>query len=170
MEEVYKSLDFLGYPMYEVSSLGNVKSLYTGRLMTPYSKNGYLTISLSNIGKAKKFFVHRLVALAFIPNPDNLPEVNHKDFCRSNNVVENLEWCNSRYNISYSNLNRPVCKYSVDGRLLCTYWSIAEAAKCSGSLVTPNITCSVEYTDYTKIFTITYDPSYVGGYNITLTP
>lgn len=62
---------------------------------------GYKTVSLTKDGKTKTFFVHRLVAEAFIENPDSLPMVNHKDEDKTNNFVENLEWCTNEYNLSY---------------------------------------------------------------------
>ena len=63
--------------------------------------NGYKSVSLTKGGVTKAFYVHRLVAEAFIPNPDNLPMVNHKDEDKTNNFVENLEWCTNNYNINY---------------------------------------------------------------------
>ena len=63
--------------------------------------NGYKTVYLTKDGKTKTLFVHRLVAEAFIPNVDNLPMVNHKDEDKTNNFVENLEWCTNDYNINY---------------------------------------------------------------------
>lgn len=98
--------------LYQVSNLGRVKSLnynHTGKekiLTLKTSKNGYLQIGLSKNGKQKFFLIHRLVAIAFIPNPDNLPQVNHKDECRYNNCVDNLEWCDSKYNCNYGTRNK----------------------------------------------------------------
>lgn len=109
--EIWKSLEFLGYPNYEVSTLGNVKSLNylrTGKgkiLKQCKNKLGYVRIQLYNKGIGKKFSVHRLVALAFIPNPDNLPIINHKDENPSNNNVNNLEWCTNLYNTTYNNVH-----------------------------------------------------------------
>lgn len=105
--EVWKDID--GYEgVYQVSNMGRIKSLtrkvwnYTkpGRILKPCMKeNGYLHVSLHNGDKHEKHaHVHRLVAQAFIPNPENLPEVNHKNFNKEDNRVENLEWCTSRYN------------------------------------------------------------------------
>lgn len=62
---------------------------------------GYKIVSLTRDGKTKMRFVHRLVAEAFIPNPDNLPMVNHKDEDKTNNFLENLEWCTNEYNLTY---------------------------------------------------------------------
>jgi hypothetical protein len=82
---------------YEVSSLGNVRNKKTGRILKPASKCGYLSVGLSSkIGKTHS--IHRLVALEFIDNPENKPHVNHKDKNRSNNCIDNLEWCTALEN------------------------------------------------------------------------
>ena len=109
MEEIWKDIE--GYEgLYMVSSLGRVKSL-VGRyknvtiLKERYKKNGYGSITLYKNKKPHTYLVHRLVAQAFIPNPNNLPQVNHKDENKQNNCVENLEWCDAKYNINYGNGN-----------------------------------------------------------------
>ena len=103
--EIWKSLDFLGYPDYEVSNYGNVKSFKLGKekkLKFLYGSNEYSNVRLCKNNKVKSFTVHRLVALAFIPNPENLPCINHKDENKQNNHVSNLEWCTKRYNAIYN--------------------------------------------------------------------
>lgn len=101
----HTSETFLSVPgyegLYEVSNLGNVKSLRRGRLLKPGKAHGYLKVSLRKDNKTQYFAVHRLVAIVFIPNPENLPYVNHKDESRDNNCVENLEWCTAQYNNTY---------------------------------------------------------------------
>lgn len=87
--------------LYMVSSIGRVKNCRTGKIMKPFEYKGYLQISLTKNGIRKTYRVHRLVAMAFIPNPNNLPEVNHKDEDGSNNCVDNLEWCTRKYNNNY---------------------------------------------------------------------
>lgn len=90
--------------LYQVNELGEVKS--KGRILKPRPNGvGYFQVALYKNGIRKDFYVHRLVAKAFIPNPDNLPEVNHKDENKSNNTVENLEWCSAEYNINYGSHN-----------------------------------------------------------------
>ena len=102
--EIWKSLDFMGYPDYEVSNWGQVKSFKQGReklLKFLKGSNEYLNVRLCKNNKAKNFTVHRLVATAFIPNTENLPIINHKDENKQNNHVDNLEWCTHEYNINY---------------------------------------------------------------------
>lgn len=106
-KEVWKSLDFLGYPNYEVSSFGRVKSLNYKRsgkekiLKPSKNKYNYLKVDLSKDGKRKYYQVHRLVCLVFLENPENLPCINHKDENKENNHVDNLEFCTYQYNNSY---------------------------------------------------------------------
>lgn len=105
--------------LYEVSSYGRVRSLdryvrtcyeayklQKGKILSPAKdKFGYLKVVLNCNGKHKTINVHRLVAEAFIPNPDNFPQVNHRDEDKTNNIVDNLEWCDAKYNISYGSRN-----------------------------------------------------------------
>ena len=114
MNEEWRPIE--GYEgLYEVSNLGRVRSLdryveysngrihlHKGKVLSPAKdKNGYLKVVLNCNGKCKTTNIHRLVANVFIPNPDNLPMVNHKDEDKSNNSVDNLEWCDVKYNLSY---------------------------------------------------------------------
>lgn len=101
-EEIWK--DVVEYEeYYQVSSLGNIKNKKTGRLKVSITNwAGYSRIQLFKDNKGKIFSLHRVVASAFIPNDKNLPEVNHKDHNRANNVVENLEWCTRGFNAKYS--------------------------------------------------------------------
>ena len=106
MEEIWK--DVQGYEgKYQISNLGNVKSIkYRGldyeRLLVPKKNNcGRLWVDLWKNGSSKQYLVHRLVAIAFIPNPENLPQINHIDENVENNMVENLEWCTGMYNVHY---------------------------------------------------------------------
>ena len=97
--------------LYEVSSYGRVKSLerydrfnrkIVSKILKPsYNTSGYYIVRLCNNGFMKSKLVHRLVAQTFIPNPNNLPIINHKDEDKLNNRVDNLEWCDSKYNNNY---------------------------------------------------------------------
>lgn len=111
MKEIWKDIE--GYEGYQVSNLGNVRSFKYGkmRFLKPCSdKNGYLIVTLYKNSSSKKCKVHRLVAMAFIPNPNNLSMVNHKDENPSNNIVSNLEWCNASYNNNYGTRNERISK------------------------------------------------------------
>ena len=112
--------------LYEVSDKGRVKSIGYGkeRILRPgRAGGGYLMVNLCKNGEKKKFLVHRLVSQTFIPNPDNLPQVNHKDENPSNNYVQNLEWCDQKYNANYGTrtkrqsekLSKPVLQYTESG-------------------------------------------------------
>ena len=126
MEEIWKPIvGYEGY--YEVSNLGRVRSIdrfvidKTGRrqfkkgtlLNYRPDRQGYCIVSLSINRKYKTKCVHTLVADAFIPNPDNLPQVNHKDEVKSNNCVDNLEWCTAKYNANYGNRNKKVIETNI---------------------------------------------------------
>ena len=102
--------DIEGYEgLYQISNLGRVKSFPRpttpgGILKINKRKDGYCSVMLCKNGKTKRFSVHRLVAQAFIPNPNNLPIINHKDENPSKNIVDNLEWCDYEYNNNYGTL------------------------------------------------------------------
>lgn len=107
IKEIWKPV--AGYEeLYAVSDLGRVKSLKYGKekILKP-NKNGggYLFVWLYRNGKRKMFLVHRLVASAFLPNPMGLPEVNHKDENKTNNIVSNIEWVSRWDNINYGTRN-----------------------------------------------------------------
>lgn len=109
--------------LYEVSNLGRVKSLGNGKsinskegILKPGKiKQGYLFVNLYKDGKRKMFLVHRLVAEAFLPNPENLPFINHKDEDKTNNSVDNLEYCTREYNNNYGTRNERVAKANTNG-------------------------------------------------------
>lgn len=145
--------------LYEVSDKGNVRSVaqYTcHHTVVPRPKprmvraglthDGYARVTLSKYGEQRHATVHRLVALAFIPNPDNLPQVNHKDENPQNNSVDNLEWCTGKQNCNYGqhcqrikdrlnrkhHLAKPVAQLDRDGDVIQIYKSVSEAARQMG--------------------------------------
>ena len=164
--EIWKPVK--GYEgLYEVSSEGNVRSLdhvstFTkdgkqgtalrkGRLLKPVKRqHGYLGVMLYGKGGHKTrgfktFAVHRLVAEAFIPNPNDLPEVNHIDEDKTNNRVENLAWISHIDNTNFGTTqrrrsekirnnkkSRPVSQFAKDGKCVCTYPSLGEVKRQTG--------------------------------------
>ena len=161
MEEIWK--DVIGYEnQYQISNLGNFRScdryvktgrngsgirFIKGRILTPCKcKNGYLECSLNYKQERRVYLLHRLVAIHFIPNPENLPEVNHKDENIENNCVDNLEWCTSKYNANYGSRNQRVgdtklqkglCvsvdQYTRDGVFIKRWKKMADACNETGS-------------------------------------
>lgn len=142
--EIWK--DVAGYEgLYQVSNMGNVRSLprprTSGRIMSQSMARGYKKVALCSNGGVKWVKVHRLVAETFIPNPNGLPQVNHKDENKLNNVAENLEWCDGKYNINYGTgilrgrkkagkaKSKKVAQYSLDGELLSVWDSMLCAAR-----------------------------------------
>ena len=149
--------DVVGYEgKYEVSNLGRVRSLNylrTGKaklLKQQVDKYGYKRMRLYKDGKAKSLLVHRLVAMAFLPNPNNLPMVNHKDENKTNNNVDNLEWCTASYNNNYgtkierqsksmtgkkgkdANGSKPILMYDQEGNFIKRFDSTADANEYFG--------------------------------------
>ena len=144
----------VGYEnLYEVSNLGRIRSfdrwvkskngsirICRGRILKPYTnKDGYLCVVLSKNNKQKTFRVNRLVAQAFLDNPNNLPQVNHKDENKQNNNVENLEFCDCKYNINFGTaiarrsktVSKPVLQYTLDGQFV-REWESAKQAEREG--------------------------------------
>lgn len=162
--EIWKPIK--GYEgLYEVSNYGRVKALdravwvnkyngyyahFKGHILPQHNCLGYRIVKLCKNGTKRHPRVHQLVAEAFIPNPnpEEFDQVNHKDEDKTNNIVSNLEWCDSKYNNSYgtkiqrslvtkkekgsSNAEKRIEQYNLDGELLATYPSIAEASRCTG--------------------------------------
>lgn len=100
MKEVWKQID--GWKGYQVSNFGNIRGKRVKNLHQQLSNGGYKIVHLSSGKVVKWMSVHRLVAEAFIPNPNNLPCINHKDEDKTNNRADNLEWCTYSYNNSYN--------------------------------------------------------------------
>lgn len=147
--------------LYEISNLAKVrhlpytrgkgKHIYGGKIIKPYkNNNGYWMIALMWKHKQKNMLLHRALAMAFIPNPNNLPFINHKDSDRANCTIDNLEWCDRSYNTKYSyDFNnrraymnwkkgikhsnaKSVIQLSVDGKYVNKYESIMDAERATG--------------------------------------
>lgn len=145
--EIWK--DIVGYEgFYQVSNLGNVRSLdridcknhfREGKVCKKiFTEDGYYKVSLNKDSIEKRFFIHRLVAIHFIDNPNNLECVNHKDENKINNSVENLEWCTKECNNNYGTRNKRIGEFKsirtamIDkntGCVLMIFKSAREAAK-----------------------------------------
>lgn len=118
--------DVPGYEgLYQVSNLGRVKNRNNQELK-PMLRGNYLSVNLWKDGIDRHYNIHRLVAVCFIPNPQNDPVVNHKDKNTSNNSVDNLEWCTQKYNVGYSN-NKKVAQFDLSGNLVRVFNSVNDA-------------------------------------------
>lgn len=136
--------------IYLISNLGRVKRLPLGK-QWPYRRthnnirkqkiknNGYLMVNLSKDNKVRWYQVHRLVAMAFIPNPGHLPFVNHKDETRTNNRVENLEWCTHQYNVNYGTARERMVKTKAANPEMRKVWQrVGEKNSRAVRQLTPN--------------------------------
>lgn len=175
MKEIWKDLifeengiihDYSG--IYEISNMGNIKRLekinkdkrskktIKEHFVTGTNNNGYLLVSLCKNGRKERKLAHRLVAMVFIPNTDNKPQINHKNGKRNDNRVENLEWCTQLENNKHAwetglidkekmkklgkkyielncrNNKKPVCQLTKEGRIINKFKSIIEAEKQTG--------------------------------------
>lgn len=134
--EVWKKIK--GYETYEVSTTGRIRNIASGEVLkTPLNTWGYPSVTLCGMWGRKNKTVHRIVAEAFIPNPNNLPEVNHKDEDKTNNNVENLEWMTKKENINHGTRterankkkHKRICQYTDGGELVKVFESMKEAEK-----------------------------------------
>ena len=159
MQEIWKDIHgYNGY--YQVSNLGRVKSvdrvvLSSGFeqhrrekiLKQPKQTTGYSTVNLCVDNIRKRFLVHRLVAEAFIPNPDNMPHINHKDENKRNNCVENLEWCDPKYNNNYGTFKERISK-SKKKPVVCVELNIRFASQGEASRQTGISQACISFSCY----------------------
>ena len=147
MKEIWKTIPY--YTNYAVSNMGNVKNIKRNKILKQtIFNNKYKYVTLYQGNNRKKGKVSRLVAEAFIPNPNNLPCVNHKDENKLNNNVENLEWCTYSYNNNYGTANKrrsktlghKVAKINcITNDIIQIYDSLLDAEKDNTSCYAPNI-------------------------------
>lgn len=163
MEEIWKTIEGTDNK-YSVSNLGNVrrnehytivgptnthmngaKVFYKERLLKKYiNKEGYEIVKLVKDNKGMTLKVHRLVANAFIPNPNNYDQVNHINEIRNDNTVNNLQWCNAKQNANHGSRNKKlamisgirVAQYTKTGELVKVWDSISQASKYYGTKTT----------------------------------
>ena len=146
MNEIWKDIpDYEG--LYQISNLGRVKSLdrdivysngtrhhINNKILQPQkSKYGYLFVTLTKDNKPHAKYIHQLIADAFIPNPNNLPCVNHKDENKLNNNIDNLEWCTIDYNNNYGTrtqrTRKKICQYDTNYKLIKIWDGIRVASR-----------------------------------------
>lgn len=129
MIEIWK--DIKGYEgEYQISNMGKVKSFLgkKERILKYRYTNRYCRVSLH---KGNDSLIHRLVAEAFIPNPDNLPEVNHKDENPLNNCADNLEWCSHKYNLNYGTCNIRRALHTKESGKMLNHINLSKPVKCN---------------------------------------
>lgn len=135
-------IDLKGYEgLYKISTDGQILGIKSNKTLKPdINQDGYCRVRLYKDKECKHYSVHRLVAQTFLPNPDNLPEVNHKDEDKTNNCVENLEWVSSKTNCNYGKRNRKIAlsknkcilQVSLDGELIKEWESASEVQRVLG--------------------------------------
>lgn len=129
---------------YTVDTDGQVYSVRYGRYLTHYKNTGgYMKVDFCS----KSFYVHRLVGIAFIDNPENLPEINHKNGNKADNSIENLEWITAEDNIRHALLNgyfqgRGVNQIDSEGKVIAKYSRISEASRATGVYATSIVRCA----------------------------
>lgn len=140
--EIWEKID--GYEEYFVSNHGNIKSTKRGveKILKPAKdkKRGYLRVNLWKNHKGHSYTVHKLVANAFIPNPNNLPQINHKDENKENNHIKNLEYCTNKYNLNYGTRKeriskkrgKPVIQFDLNMNFIKKWNGTIQASKQTG--------------------------------------
>lgn len=149
--EVWKDIpQYCG--IYEASNLGRIRSKVTGRLAHSFkNEKGYLITKIYLNGQCKNERTHRLVALTFLPNPNNYPQVNHRDENKTNNRVDNLEWCTAEYNVNYSWKERNYTTLKTSVSVMIDGITFPSISKCAKYLNLPFSTINNYLTGKTKM-------------------
>ena len=135
--------EIAGFPNYTIREDGTIRRVKDGKAISQHTTSwGYKRVSLWANGKSKLLFVHRLVASAFVPNPNNYPQINHKDENKLNNNADNLEWCTPFYNVHYGKNSPikqmrearrlPVVQFDKNGNFVAKYESASAAERETG--------------------------------------
>lgn len=175
--------DVAGYEgLYQVSNLGKIKMIKRGRnkiLIGRKRGKGYISVTLTKKGCPNKdYYVHRLVAAAFIPNPLNLPQINHINFNKADNSVSNLEWCDNKYNAEHRATKgfsipkkqkryqkrlrttrqlKPIFQYSLDGQFIKKWSSLSQIQKELGIWHSNIADCCKGISKYSHGFVWSYE-------------
>ena len=145
--EIWK--DIKGYEgLYQISNFGNVKRIQSNKYIKPHNEKGYIRVALCKNNKVKHLYLHRLIATAFIPNPENKSDVNHKDGNKMNNKINNLEWTTRKENMNHAkdtglwkftdnmkkglDQSKPVYQYDRQYHLINNYPSVIQASLITG--------------------------------------
>ena len=141
MNEVETFVKVVGFENYEVSNLGKIRNIKSGKILKPQpDKDGYLRLGLYENNKKKKLFLHRVLATAFIDNPEGKPQVNHIDENKLNNDLSNLEWCTARENLVHGTrtkraaekLSQKVIQLDLNDNVLNVFKSMRQAERETG--------------------------------------
>jgi hypothetical protein len=141
MSEVETFVEIEGFEKYEVSNLGRVRNIKSGRILKPYlNHNGYLMHCLYGYDKRKCLLLHRIIAIAFIDNHEEKPCVNHIDENKLNNDLSNLEWCTERENVIHGTrtkraaekLSKKVIQLDLNDNVLNEFESMRQAERETG--------------------------------------
>lgn len=153
-EEVW--VDIIDFPGYQVSNTGKIRNMKDFRLLgQQLNKYGYYTVRLRKDLESYTCLVHRLVAIAFLPNPDNLPIVNHKDENTINPNVENLEWCTAKYNVNYGTARERAKETKIKNKLLEQAKQAIEIIKSKKVKITKEYIRDKDYSDF--VFSRNFD-------------
>ena len=144
MSEVETFVKIEGFEKYEVSNLGKVRNIKSGRILKPFpNRDGYLGHSLCENNKRKHLYLHRIIATAFIDNPGKKPQVNHIDENKLNNDLSNLEWCTAKENLIHGTRTKraaekrfkKVIQLDLNDNVLNEFESMRQAERETGVLV-----------------------------------